>query len=787
VISSWMTYSLLAQDSGVITFDDVEYFSSWPYSLTVWIGLLIISLLITWVTSRHSIGAFKSRRKKILLVLRMVIIAFVCIMFLGWSKQEHATDLPDLVVIVDNSRSMTIEDLISDDLPNNETAIDRWTAAKTWLTGSESGLSVLDEWQQQYRLRLYLASDELESLTTTTESLSDVLNSRQPVGESSQLGKCLVSALRNHRGRPVAGVVIISDGVTTLGPSLGSVAEHARQRNIPLYVLAAGADSKVKNVAISDALMSDSSFIGDHVSIRYSLRAEHCEGEEITVNVKNRGTDEILASANHTVGSEIEFKDQISFIPSNTGDNELLLEVVPLDAESTKDDNYYPLSVSVRDDPIRVLLVDSEPRFEFRALSDLLQRARHPGSNDQPVFEVTHVLQSSDQQGSDDNLYRSVFPSDQEDLYEFDVVILGDADPQWLGNSSMEILETFVTERGGGIVICSGQRFMPHEFADTPLATLVPFDIDSAVRLPMNDDFAELQNISLTELGVSASQLQLAETQSHTSEIWSKMPGLYWWLEVETIKPGVQSLVHIDEDGSDQSVISQSFIGAGRVLFHFTDETWRWRGHEDGEAVYNRYWIQSIRELCRSQLLGKTRTAELTTDRAESLFGTQVQLRLHYLDGERVPASNKVLVSLIRDNGIKRTVTLERLLNSPEVFVTAVGQLSVGNWSARVVSPVFSEGAPECRFTIVAPDGEMSKTSLDEQDLATAAEITRGRYYQWQEKRELDRDLPEGRRVPIDSKPPFPLWNHSLVPLVLFLLISCEWILRRRIEMNHSS
>ena len=169
MISSWMICSLLAQDTGVITFDDVEYFSSWPYSLTVWIGLLIMSLLITWITSRHSIGAFKCRRKKILLVLRMVIIAFVCTMFLGWSKQEHATDLPDLIVIVDNSRSMTIEDLISDDLPNNETAIDRWTAAKTWLTGSESGLSVLDEWREQYRLRLYLASDELESLTTTTE------------------------------------------------------------------------------------------------------------------------------------------------------------------------------------------------------------------------------------------------------------------------------------------------------------------------------------------------------------------------------------------------------------------------------------------------------------------------------------------------------------------------------------------------------------------------------------------------------------------------------------------
>ncbi|MFL2871634.1 MAG: hypothetical protein ACJZ8O_12910 [Pirellulaceae bacterium] len=787
MVSGSSTFSLLAQDSGVITFDDVEYYSSWPYSLTIWIGLLVVVLLITWLLSRHSIGAFNSKGKKTLVILRVVIVAFVSIMLLGWSKQEHATDLPDLIVIVDNSRSMTIGDLISEDLPDNKTAIDRWTAAKLWLSGSESGPSILEEWQQRYRLRLYLASDKLESLSIPSDSLSVVLNSSQPDGESTQLGKCLASALRNHRGRPVAGVVIISDGVTTLGPSLSSVAERARQRNIPLYVLAAGADSRVKNIAISDALMSDSSFVGDHISIRYSLRAEHCEGEEIIINVKDRDTDEVLASANHTVGNEVEFKDQISFIPTNTGDNELMLEVVPLDAESTTDDNFYPLSVSVRDDPIKVLLVDSEPRFEFRAVSDLLQRARHPGTNDQPVFQITHVLQSSDQQGSDEDLYRTVFPSSREDLYEFDVVILGDADPQWLGKSSMEILETFVTERGGGVILCAGQRFMPHEFADTPLATLVPFDIDSAVRLPVNDDFAESQSISLTDLGNSASQLQLAETQSRTQKIWSEMPGLYWWLEVETVKPGVQSLVHIDQGGSDQSVISQSFIGAGRVLFHFTDETWRWRGHEGGETVFNRYWIQSIRELCRSQLLGKTRAAELTADRMESLFGTQVQLRLHYLAAESVPASNKVLVSLLRDNGIKRTVTLERLLNSPEVFVASVGQLSVGHWSARVVSPVFSEGAPECRFTVVAPDGEMSKTNLDELDLATAAEITRGRYYRWQERKELDRDLPEGRRVPVDSKPPVPLWNHSLVPLLLFLLISCEWILRRRIEMNHSS
>ena len=149
MVSGSSTFSLLAQDSGVITFDDVEYYSSWPYSLTIWIGLLVVVLLITWLLSRHSIGAFNSKGKKTLVILRVVIVAFVSIMLLGWSKQEHATDLPDLIVIVDNSRSMTIGDLRSEDLPDNKTAIDRWTAAKLWLSGSESGPSILEEWQQR--------------------------------------------------------------------------------------------------------------------------------------------------------------------------------------------------------------------------------------------------------------------------------------------------------------------------------------------------------------------------------------------------------------------------------------------------------------------------------------------------------------------------------------------------------------------------------------------------------------------------------------------------------------
>lgn len=780
--------SLLAADSDSGVFDDVEYYSTWPYSWSLWIGLLVVLVAIVYLLSRWSFGAINSSAKRNVLVLRLILVALIAVLLLGWTRQEHATDLPDLIVIVDNSRSMTVMDLVSSSSSDDDdTALDRWTATALWLTDAKGELALLEDWQNRYRLRVYLASDRLEGLFGGDEaSWRESLAPLQPDGMSTQLGKSLDTALRLHRGRPIAGVVFITDGVTTLGPSLGSSAERARQRNIPLFVVAAGADSNMKNLAITDALASDTSFVGDHVTVRYSLQLENCVGDEIEVIIKDRSTDEVLASDSYIAADVSEMKNQISFVPNESGTNELLLEVIAVDGETTTDDNIYPLSVNVRDDPIRVLLVDSEPRFEFRAISDLLQRARHPESDDQHVFEVSHVLQSSGQVELENAIYRSVFPASDDELFEFDVVILGDADPQWLGESAMASLATFVTERGGGLIICAGQRFMPSEFANTALATLVPFDIDSTSRITSDDDFINSKSISLTDLGAGTGQLQMAAQRNRTKRLWEQMPGLYWWLETESIKPGVQSLVHINEDGIDQPVISQSFVGAGRVVFHFTDETWRWRGHEEGESLFNRYWIQSIRELCRSELLGRTRSAELTSDRSVTLFGNAIQLRLRYLDGQQIPSTNKVLVSLERENGIKRTVTLDRLLNSPEIFAASINQLTVGDWTARVASPVFSGGAPECRFSVTRPDGEMSRTSPDRQDMVAAAEITRGHYYEWRDRDNLDADLPEGRRVPVDSKPPVSLWNHALVPTVLFVLLSMEWVLRRRIDATHS-
>ena len=69
--------------------------------------------------------------------------------------------------------------------------------------------------------------------------------------------------------------------------------------------------------------------------------------------------------------------------------------------------------------------------------------------------------------------------------------------------------------------------------------------------------------------------------------------------------PGVRVLAEhpkrVMPDGRKLPVIMMQYVGAGKVLFHATDETWRWR-RRMGDVFLARYWVQALRSLSRAKL-----------------------------------------------------------------------------------------------------------------------------------------------------------------------------------------
>src|SRR6185437_12303181 len=94
----------------------------------------------------------------------------------------------------------------------------------------------------------------------------------------------------------------------------------------------------------------------------------------------------------------------------------------------------------------------------------------------------------------------SEFPSRAE-LNAFDVVILGDVDPQSKFDPKMsehlKDLADFVRERGGGLLMIAGERYATFAYKDSPLKDILPIDVIDT-KPPEDVEIAESYRPQLT-------------------------------------------------------------------------------------------------------------------------------------------------------------------------------------------------------------------------------------------------------------------------------------------------
>jgi hypothetical protein len=469
---------------------------------------------------------------------------------------------------------------------------------------------------------------------------------------------------------------------------------------------------------------------------------------------------------------------RLPYRPPKAGQFRYVVEVEPQEGELQLDNNRQQRTVRVHKETIRVLLAQAYPNYEFRYLQRMLQR--------EETVELKWVLQNADLEYTrQDPSALPVFPVERDDLFSYDVIILGDVNPALLSASTMQNLVDFVDQpgKGGALVLIAGPKYMPGSYRDTPLARLMPIELGS-IRLP--DPSQALTSgfvVQPTELGLSSPPMHLGDTPAETRTIWQNLPPLYWLMEAPDLKPAARTLAEHPtrrgHDGRPLPVISIQYVGAGKVLLHATDETYRWRKRV-GDRFFARYWIQMLRYLSRSKLSGEGRSATLSADRREYIRGEPVLLRVRFADHRLAPAANDGVTVVLEHQGHKtRRIQLHRTGVGQGNFEGAVAAIPEGKYHAWVAIPAMEGPAPAVDFSVAAPPGEFERVQMDKVALEQAADRTGGRFYTFETAGRLLSDLPPGRQVPIESLPPKPLWNKWPVLLLFLVLVTTEWVLRK--------
>ena len=643
-------------------------------------------------------------------------------------------------------------------------------------------------------------------------------------GKDSRLGTAVRQVIDQYRGMNLAGVVMFTDGVTTRDETIGQVAEYAAQKAVPLLFVGVGDDHEIRDLRLHDLQCEDSVYVNDRVIFEARLTGQGYKDLNVPVvlKVKEKNGKERELERTHVKidPSGKAVKLRLAHEVKEVGRKTFVIEVVAPKAEG---EEKAPVSSNLRLERtidvletklIRVLYVEGQPRYEFRFLKFFLEREAADAKKNKSI-ELSVVLQDADRDffQTDRTTLRS-FPSTQAELAKYDVIVIGDVNPQKFGDKDMKNIVTFVsgvdekgkaTERGGGgLLMIAGPLFAPHAYKNTPLAAVLPIEPLTDKAPVGKADHLEKLKLELTPMGRQNPIFRFVADEAGNQAIWQRLAPMYWWSQGYKLKPLAEVLaVHPTQkadvpppsgtgEGRLPLAIHQ-FVGSGRSLFFGFDETWRWRLRDD-EVRFNKFWVQTLRFLAR----GRSNRTDLRLDRQTPYrVGEPIKITVRFPENMQMPEGTKpgektevkVVVEYLPSKADDKSpevqvMSLTKVEGSLATFEDQWKQTREGKYKFRLLTPNVPtpDGEkPAAEATVELPPGELDRLRMNQQEMTQAADQTLGRFYTLASADTIPDDVTTGPPPPSSSpRPAERLWNTWPLFLWAMLLVTGEWILRKR-------
>ena len=615
------------------------------------------------------------------------------------------------------------------------------------------------------------------------------------VQNTTDPGQAVTTALDDAGESPVAGLVLISDGNFNKGMSVEDVAAAARRSRAPIYAIGVGSTEEPANIRVTNIVAPLTTPKGDPFELRVELAATGIEPTGVQLELSEQlggGEERTIASRDvqlggENVAAEIPFKIDAD----QAGEFFYRARVKPLEIEAVAFDNVREASVLVLDEQIRVLLVAGRPSYEYRYVTRLLERDR--------TVNLSCWLQSADALAvRDGNTPIAELPRRPQDVFAYDAIVLLDPNPGELDSSWAITARRLVDEFGGGLLLQAGPHFATRLLRDPRLEELVTMlpvipDPDADVRLSEQGAYrTRSAPIRLPEQTRAHPLLTLHPDPETNQEIWSALPGIWWYLPVLREKPLASVLMrhgsraHANRYGPAILMATQPF-GSGRTAFLGFDNTWRWRG--TGERYFNHFWVQLVRYLAQTRRAGASKRGTIVLDREAVNVGDYVKIEARVLDEAFVPwQAARIEVLLELGDGTRRSHTLNAVAGREGWFAGRVPFDRPGPAVVRV--PLAGSGAADSadvreeslvkHVLVQQPDIELRSLRLRADRLAELAERTGGRYTPLEKAGELPDWIEAAEQVKVTRGSDTPLWDRGPVLIVVASLLAVEWALRRR-------
>lgn len=708
-------------------------FLNTPLILALSVGLVLLTAWLAWLGWRKS---GYSPRVGILELIRTLIVAMVAITFNQpeWLMTYQPTERPTLLVLADESGSMETKDVVQDGGPISRREF-------------VAPLVADDVWEEARK-----------TMDVVVEPFSSTLDI--PTA-GSDLNHALTSAMKNHEN--LRGIVLLSDGDWNLGEPPANTASRLRLNKSPVWSIVAGSESKLPDIVLERFDVPTFGVVTKPMRLPFvvssSLPREVRTDVVLEVSTGEKVTRQITIPAMGTV------EDSLLWKPMRTGESTLLVHVPNQPGELVEDNNSRVVPIPIREEAIKVLLIESFPRWEYRYIRNALER--DPGVEVNCLLFHPGLSKTGGGRG-----YIKTFPATLEELLKYDVVLLGDVG---VGESGLtleqcRLLKGLVSSQASGLILMPGMRGGHLSLADTELDELYPVVLDPSQLRGWGS--REPSQFELTETGRLSLLTKLEDDEGDNARLWETLPGFHWYAAALRAKAGTEVLAtHKTEMGPRGRIplLVTKTYGTGKVLFMGTDAAWRWRkGVED--KYHYRFWGQVARWMSYQRNIAQGDRMRLFYSPDRPLTDTVVTLNANVVSKSGEPLqSGNVTVQAISSSGESQTIRLKANDDEWGLFSGSFTPTERGEYR-MILACQENDSTLETKLSVQGLDRERIGQPARADVLDEIARVSGGKMVQAEQLKQLVdeiQSLPEPdplvRRLRLWSN---PFWAGSIVLLL---------------------
>jgi hypothetical protein len=660
---------------------------------------------------------------------------FVLFLLLGeplLSLVYHRTEKPILAVLVDQSKSMTIQDKTGDRKERLLKSLNS-PAFKEVVSKSEILYGAFDT-------KLWMLQ------TISRDSLSFA-------GEGTDIGGALKQLKALTAERNLQGVLLLTDGTVTTGPS---PLYEAEELGIPVFAVGIGDSSEPHDVLVRKVVANTITYVGNKVPVNATIKSSGASNDRVEVTLLEGGKTLDRKTIVLEPGTR-EYDVPLSFTPDHEGTQKIAVDVSHLEGEISYQNNRSSFFVKVLKSKIQVVLIAGAPSPDVSAIREALQ-------DDKNVDLKTYIGRGNGQ------FYEGLL-TDQH-LRDADCVIL-------IGYPKVGDSGTALAAIARAADLGKGLFFIPSRSIDFQKLKTLESYLPFVVPAPSEDE-AQLF------FALSEDQRNHPILRSSIADVWSKLPPVFTVGASFHAKPESEVLARAriqNVTTSDPLFLSRR-VNRSKSLALACYGIWRWKSYSEGiagaEPLLDNIISNSVRWLVTRD---DERPVQVRPSKEVFAGSDPVEFTAQVYDDNYKPMDAAEISLSVTKKDQSSQLTLTSLGNGR--FEGAFDPLPEGdyNYAARVAGGGRQIAEEKGTFSVGGLNAEYLDTKANKHLLRQIALRTGGRYYEPGDLQRLPGDLaslPEFKVREVSISQQLELWNKAWTLGFLIFLLALEWFLRKR-------